>query len=147
MTFNCPSCGTALTIPDEHAGKNVKCPTCSHVFLSPDDSAPVAIAAETSELPVIDVGGPGSTFAPYVRKRNAPGAVASLVWGILGLFICGFIFGIVAITQANSAKKLIAANPELYTGEGIATAGMVMGIIDLVGWGLAMLIRFAVMAS
>lgn len=62
---------------------------------------------------------------------NAPGAVASLVYGIIGLLVCGIIFGPVAISKSNSAKRAIASNPT-YGGSGYATAGMVLGVLDIV---------------
>lgn len=73
-------------------------------------------------------------------KENAPGAVGSLVYGIVGLFVCGLIFGIVAILKANNARTLIAGNPR-YRGSGLAIAGLVMGIIDLVAWSIILLAR------
>lgn len=63
-------------------------------------------------------------------KTNAPGAVASLVYALIGLFFCGVIFGPVAIAKASSAKRAMASNPA-YGGGGLATAGMVIGIIDV----------------
>ena len=95
----------------------------------------------------------GTPFCPHCRraqtpdgvytglKVNAPGAVASLVLGILGFFICGLVLGIIAITKAQEAKRAIASDPR-YTGAGMATAGMVLGIIDLVGFVITMLIAF-----
>jgi len=95
----------------------------------------------------------GTPFCPYCRHAqtadgiytgptaNAPGAVASLVLGILGFFICGLVLGIIAITKAQEAKRAIASDPR-YTGGGMATAGMVLGIIDLVGFVITMLITF-----
>lgn len=77
--------------------------------------------------------------APSLQRKNAPGATSSLVWGILGFFFCGLILGIVAISNANKAKKLIQEQPDVYTGDGLATAGLVIGIIDLVAWGLILL--------
>jgi hypothetical protein len=74
-------------------------------------------------------------------KTNAPGAVASLVMGIVGLFLCGIILGPLAISKANSAKSLMQSDPTLG-GEGLATAGKVLGIIAIVGWAIAMVIRF-----
>jgi hypothetical protein len=71
---------------------------------------------------------------------NAPGAVASLVFGIIGLFVCGIIFGPIAISKANQAKRDIAANPT-YGGGGLATAGLVMGIIDIVAWAFLLVAR------
>lgn len=73
--------------------------------------------------------------------ETAPGAVAALVFGILGIFICGLIFGAVAIQKADEAKTAIAADPSL-TGAGMATTGKVLGIIALVFWGLGLILRF-----
>jgi len=73
-------------------------------------------------------------------KRNAPGAVASLVMGIVGLFICGLILGPLAISKANDAKNAMALDPTLG-GRGLATAGTVIGVIAIVGWAIAMLMR------
>ena len=67
-------------------------------------------------------------------KTRAEGAMASLVFGILGFFICGFVFGWMAISNANKAKKDIAADPDRYSGGGLATAGLIMGVLDIVLW-------------
>ena len=72
--------------------------------------------------------------------QTAPGAVAALVFGILAFFICGIIFGLVAIQKANEAQSAIAADPSL-TGGGIATTGKVLGIVALVVWGLGLIIQ------
>jgi len=64
-------------------------------------------------------------------KINAPGAVASLVLGIIGLVLCGIVLGPLAIWQASSAKRAISGDPT-YGGGGMATAGMVLGIISVV---------------
>lgn len=73
-------------------------------------------------------------------KVNAPGAVAALVCGIIGLFVCGLILGIVAITKANAAKRAIEGDPTLGGG-GMATAGMVLGVIDLIAWAIIIVVR------
>lgn len=62
---------------------------------------------------------------------NAPGAVASMVCGIVGLLFCGIVMGIIAIVLGTQARRSIAVNPR-YSGGGMATAGLVLGIIDLV---------------
>ena len=72
---------------------------------------------------------------------NAPGAQASLAYGIIGFFICGIIFGPIAISKANQAKQLIAADPQ-YKGKGLATAGYIMGIVDIIFFVLFLIIRF-----
>jgi hypothetical protein len=61
---------------------------------------------------------------------NAPGAVASLVLGIIGIVFCGIVLGPLAIWQSSSARKAINSDPT-YGGGGMATAGMVLGIIAL----------------
>ena len=60
--------------------------------------------------------------------------------GIIGLFCVGIILGIIALCCASSAKKAIRANPGVYGGGGMATAGTVLGIIDIVGGIIAVLI-------
>jgi hypothetical protein len=76
---------------------------------------------------------------PHSQRTNAPGAMTSVILGALGFFICGPIFGGLAISNANKAKKAIEESPELYGGGSLATTGMVMGIVDLVGWAIVML--------
>jgi len=63
--------------------------------------------------------------------QSAPGATASLVLGIIGLFFIPLIFGIIAIVLGAKAKKRIAQEPGVYAGGGKATAGIVLGIIDV----------------
>ena len=72
-------------------------------------------------------------------QENAPGAVSALVFGILGLFFCGVIFGIVAIVKSRESQPY-RGDPR-YKGFGMATAGMVLGIIDLVFWAIFLMAR------
>lgn len=64
-------------------------------------------------------------------RINAPGAVASLVLGIIGIFFCGVILGPLAMWQSSSARRAINGDP-MYGGGGLASAGMVLGVIALV---------------
>lgn len=98
----------------------------------------------------------GSPLCPFCRAitspdglyhgptTNAPGAVQSMVFGIIGLLICGIVFGPLAISRASSAKREIAANP-MYGGSGFATAGMVLGVLDLVAFVLLLVFRAGAM--
>lgn len=71
---------------------------------------------------------------------NAPGAVASLVYGLIGMLFCGVIFGTLAIVKSREARAAIAFNPR-YSGGGMATAGLILGILGLVTWGILILVR------
>jgi len=63
----------------------------------------------------------------YAQQAAANSAAnASLTCGIIGLIIGGWILGIIAISQSNKAKNMG------YVG-GKATAGLVLGIIDIIG--------------
>lgn len=75
------------------------------------------------------------------RRETAPGAVVALICGILGLtFGCaGLILGLIAITQARKGRDLIRQNPGRYDGEGLCTAGRVLGIISIIIGSLAAL--------
>jgi hypothetical protein len=71
--------------------------------------------------------------------QNAPGAVASLVLGIVGVLFCGVILGIIAIVKSNEARRY--RDDPRYTGQGMATAGLVLGIIGIVIHSIALLIN------
>jgi hypothetical protein len=77
-------------------------------------------------------------------KTNAPGATKSLVLGLIGLVVCGVILGPLAISSANQAKAAMASDPSLG-GEGMANAGKILGIIDIVLFVIYLLIRMSAM--
>jgi hypothetical protein len=58
-------------------------------------------------------------------------ATASLVLGIIGLFVCPFICSILAIILGSTAKNEIAASGGWQTGESNARAGIILGWIGL----------------
>ncbi|MGH9245533.1 MAG: DUF4190 domain-containing protein [Acidimicrobiales bacterium] len=63
---------------------------------------------------------------------NNKKATWALITGILSLFCFGIILGPVAIVLANQAKNEIRASGGTQGGDGLATAGMVLGIIGLI---------------
>lgn len=78
-------------------------------------------------------GGPAYAGPP----RNSSKAVAALVIGIVSPvlgFCCAIIglVGIVAVVLGRSAQKEIALSMGALTGEGMAKAGVVLGIIGSV---------------
>jgi hypothetical protein len=58
-------------------------------------------------------------------------AIISLVAGILGLTLFPIIGSIIAVITGPMAKKEIQASGTALTGEGLATAGIVMGWIGI----------------
>jgi hypothetical protein len=78
-------------------------------------------------------GGPGSAGP----ARNSSKAVAALVIGIVSVllgFCCAVLglVGIVAIVLGRSARKEIALSGGALSGDGMARAGVILGIIGSV---------------
>jgi len=61
-----------------------------------------------------------------IQKKTNGFAIASFVFGLLGIIpILGIVFGAIANNQ-------ITKNPDLYTGRGLATFGIVLSILWLI---------------
>lgn len=60
-------------------------------------------------------------------------AIAGFVTGLVGIFIFGIILGILGIVFSAIALSRIRKEPEVRTGRGLAIAGLVLGIISVVG--------------
>lgn len=61
-------------------------------------------------------------------------AVGSLVCGIIGLLILPVIFSVAALGLGSQARREIDASNGAMGGRGMATAGVVLGVIGLVAW-------------
>lgn len=115
----CESCRVML------AGK-LYCQACADMAFAEQQAAK---ATPRSTPPP----GPSLVQPSLLPRVQAPGAVTALVLGIIGFMIwpIGLILGPLAINYANQARDAIAANPML-DGNGMATAGYVLGIIDTI---------------
>lgn len=71
-------------------------------------------------------GAPMPGAVPETNKK----AIASLVTGVLGLFCCPILLSVAALILSRQAKTEIATRGG--GGEGLATAGLVLGIVGLV---------------
>jgi hypothetical protein len=71
---------------------------------------------------------------PAVARTSSGKATASLVMGIVGIFIFPIIFSVAAILMGGLARKEIAASGGLMTGDGNAVAGIILGCVGLVLW-------------
>jgi hypothetical protein len=60
-------------------------------------------------------------------------AVASFVLSLVGIFCFGFVTGLLALVFGAVAMRAISREPGLR-GHGLAVAGFIIGIIDVIGW-------------
>ena len=72
-----------------------------------------------------------------IMKPYPPGAVASLVFGILSVIVgmvpvLGFFLGMLAIISSRRANASLMALSDTYQPSGLHTAGLVTGIIGMV---------------
>ena len=81
---------------------------------------------------------PGSEQHPpsYYAPPNSTMAVVSLISGILGWFVLPLIASLVAVVTGHMAKKEIRESGGRVGGDGLATAGLIMGYSSLVLWRL-----------
>jgi hypothetical protein len=73
----------------------------------------------------------------------ASDAKTALTFAILGVFCFGFIFGFLAYRKANEALETIDIYDVAHEKRGMATAAKIIGIIDIVLWGIGLVLRFA----
>jgi hypothetical protein len=63
--------------------------------------------------------------------QNSGKAIVSLVFGILGFILLPLIAGIVAVVTGYSAKREIRESAGRLKGEDMATAGIILGWVNL----------------
>jgi Domain of unknown function (DUF4190) len=82
---------------------------------------------------------------PYPQRTDG-GAIASLVLGILGFVVFPVVPSVLAIWLGVSAKRRMRDDPTLG-GEGLATAGVILGVTEIVLVALAVGLLLALAAS
>jgi uncharacterized membrane protein len=87
-----------------------------------------------------------SVGVPASAGETSGKAIASLVLGIGGFLIFPVVLSILAVIVGRSAKRDIAARPGLG-GDGMATAGMVLGWIGVALTVVAILVLVLVLAA
>lgn len=85
----------------------------------------------------------GSSAGRPAAQGTSQKAIWSLVCGLVGLLCFGIILGPVALGLASSAKKDIRNSRGALGGGGMATAGTVLGIVDILGFIAFILISIA----
>lgn len=131
MTLKCDQCGELMKAEIKDSGKSGVCPTCG---------SPIHVESGAGSQPqAASVPPPCPTpLAPPPVQGPAPTngyAIASLVLGILsivpGVYVGGLIMGTLAIVFSKMATTRIKAAVGSLNGQGLATAGLVTGIVGL----------------
>jgi hypothetical protein len=78
--------------------------------------------------PTMGYATPGMAAGGQSFEKDARTA---MILGIVGIFCCGIILGPIALIQGMKAKKNMQASGNL-TGQGMATAGIICGIVAIV---------------
>lgn len=126
----CFKCGSAMSDDAQ------SCPSCG--------TARPAMAGTVAPLAPANV--PPGNASPVVAPRyvamqpTEDKAVISMVLGILGLVSFSILAGIPAIIVGNMSRNNIRASAGRLGGEGMATAGIVMGWVSVGLAGLGVLV-------
>lgn len=102
---------------------------------------PAAPAAEWGSAEI----GQNTPFSPPAAGVEGPNktlATVSLVLGILGILpCCGFLSGIPAVIVGFIARSRANNDPANYGGGGLATAGIILGIVGTIIWGAILILQ------
>jgi hypothetical protein len=78
-------------------------------------------------------------FQPLYQPPTSGKATTSLVLGIVSLVACGLLLGIPAMIVGRQAKREIRESGGRLSGDGLATAGIVTGLIGTL-WSILALV-------
>jgi type II secretory pathway pseudopilin PulG len=143
----CYKCGASM------AEQSVVCPQCGTPVQSV--SQPGTVLQEsprpgTSAVPQSPQPGLAQPVSPWLNVPPVPAytgeqetegkAVGSLILGILAIFPLGLLAGIPAVVLGHLAKANIRKGLGRLKGDGMATAGLIMGYISLAAIPLVLII-------
>jgi len=114
-----------------------RCAGCQEPFC-PNCLVTVKGRSYCASCKVMALGGQTPVFQQVTEDCAEAGE--ALKYAIISIFCFGIVLGPIAIAKALSAKKLMAANPNL-TGSGKANAALALGIIGLVLWLFSIALR------
>lgn len=149
----CVNCGSEL------ADDARVCPVCSHPQPKAGAAPPQTITPTDAGTPQADPSQAGwaAPVAPQPPPpQSFPGgpavyaaptdsqAVWALVLGLLGIFFCPVIPSIIAIILGRQSEARIRASGGTLSGEGLAKAGWILGIVGLATIVLGLLFIFFV---
>ncbi len=70
---------------------------------------------------------------PQTVNKNDSKAITALILGIVSIFFAGIILGTLAIIFGITALRRIKRDPDMYGGRNMATAGIICGIVGIIG--------------
>lgn len=105
----------------------------------PDDPPRIRISPEevAAAVPPPRPGYPSAPARPPQSPKRSQLAVASLVLALIGVPLVGFLLGPIAILCGAFAISSIHNRDDLR-GLGLAVAGLALGVVDFVGWLIAL---------
>ena len=77
------------------------------------------------------------------EKEAADEAKQALIMSLVGIVCFGLILGIFAFRKANKAISIIDTYQVAQDKRGMATVAKVLGIVDIIGWIVMIIARFA----
>jgi len=93
-------------------------------------------------------GGQDPYGQPYQPGgQSSTKAIVSLVLAIVSFFVCGLILSIPAVFLGRSAQREIDASGGRISGRGMATAGFIVGLVNVAISVIVIIIVIIVLAS
>ncbi len=149
----CANCGNAFTVEEAATGEvPPPMPQAPAAGIGPQPGAaqpPPPYGQPPAAYPP-QAPPPGAPYAPgpypVVAQTTNGKATASLVLGIVGLFICPIVCSVLAIILGSTAQNEIAASGGYQTGESNARAGVILGWVGL-GIYVVVIVVWAIIAA
>ncbi len=137
-----PSCGKEYHLRDELAGKAVRCSQCNSIIRVPggERGAPETLGLEPEEARAVTRARPITPTPAPPEVRTDPCAIWSLVLGIL-ILCCSAFSGVPALVLGIISKNRIRDSRGTLKGKGMATAGIILGIIGIILFVLGLVLR------
>ncbi len=137
IKFTCPHCQAAMKAPSDKAGCQGKCSKCGMQvvvpteteLVSPEEQATSRFVNKSQNITISLAPTPAMTgpISPPLKKGFA---ITSLVCSLVGVLACmGIILGPLAIIFGGLALRNANRQPQVYGGKGLATAGLIVGIV------------------
>jgi Domain of unknown function (DUF4190) len=127
----CPNCGSRVPAPSSTGAPTIGLPPTygepSPPLSQPYDSAPPTVAPPVAP----QWAAPGSAPYSVTGPPNSTAAVVSLVFGILTWIFLPVIGPIVAVVAGHMARAEIRRSNGQVGGGGMATAGLVLGYLQI----------------